>query len=101
MTPADTYRMYATIAADMAAETTDSRHRASLLEMAQAWHEHELAEKEDQPLPLQAHAQAQQPAQQQQQPQPDEDKDEEAASVGGLFNVKPSMASRTLSHRMA
>jgi len=99
MTPADTYRMYATIAADMAAETTDSRHRASLLEMAQAWHE--LAEKEDQPLPLQAHAQAQQPAQQQQQPQPDEDKDEEAASVGGLFNVKPSMASRTLSHRMA
>ena len=73
MTPAESYRMYATIAADMAAETTDPRHRASLLEMAQAWNE--LAEKEDQPPPPQTHAQARQPAQQQQQPQPDNEND--------------------------
>jgi hypothetical protein len=66
MTPAETYRMYAAIAADMAAETTDPTHRASLLEMAQAWHE----------LPPATHAQVQQPAQQQQQQQPDDDKDE-------------------------
>ena len=73
MTPADFYRMYASIAADMgAAETTDPARRVSLLEMAQAWHE--LADKEDRPLPQQTHAQAHQPAQQQQQPQPDDDK---------------------------
>jgi hypothetical protein len=41
--------MYATIAGDMAAETTDSRDRASLLEMAQAWQK--LADAEDQSQP--------------------------------------------------
>jgi hypothetical protein len=66
--------MYATIAADMAADTTDPDKRASLLEIAQAWQE--LAEKEDRPVPPQTHAQAQQRAQQQQQPQSDDDKDE-------------------------
>ena len=74
MTPAETYKMYATIAEDMAAETTDPERRASLLEMAEAWQE--LAEKEDRPLPLQTHTPVQQPAQQPQQPQPDDDKDE-------------------------
>jgi hypothetical protein len=51
--------MYATIAADMAGEATDTGRRVSLLEMAQAWRT--LADKEDG-----SHV-----AQQQQQPQPD------------------------------
>ena len=59
MTPAETCRMYATIAADMAGEATDTGRRVSLLEMAQAWRT--LADKEDG-----SHV-----AQQQQQPQPD------------------------------
>jgi hypothetical protein len=46
MTPAQTYRMYASIAADMAAEATDPGRRASLLEMAQAWRT--LADKAEQ-----------------------------------------------------
>jgi hypothetical protein len=75
VTPAETYRMYATVAEDMAAaETADPGRRASLLKMAQAWHE--LAEKEDQPPPPQTRPEARQPAQQQQQPQPGDDKDE-------------------------
>jgi hypothetical protein len=74
MTPADTYRMYATIAADLAAAETDPARRVSLLEMAQAWQR--LADKEERPPPPQTHAQAQQPAQQQQQPQQDNDNDE-------------------------
>jgi hypothetical protein len=40
------YKMYAGIAADMAADTIDPARRASLLEMAQAWRT--LAEKEEQ-----------------------------------------------------
>jgi hypothetical protein len=35
--PTDTYRMYAKIAADLAADETDPNDRASLLEMAEAW----------------------------------------------------------------
>ena len=45
MTPAEHYRMYAEIAAGMAAETTDPGRRVSLLEMAQAWRA--LADKEE------------------------------------------------------
>jgi hypothetical protein len=61
--PADTYRMYAKLAADMAAEESDPRNRASLLDMAQAWKK--LADRD-----------APSTAQQQQQPQPDGDKAE-------------------------
>ncbi|MGB6661213.1 MAG: hypothetical protein WBE90_19555 [Xanthobacteraceae bacterium] len=53
--------MYATIAAEMAADTADPGRRVSLLEMAQAWRA--LADKEE------GHV-----AQQQQQPQPEDDK---------------------------
>jgi hypothetical protein len=52
--------MYATIAAEMAAETTDPGRRASLFEMAQAWRA--LAEKEE------GHVTQQPP------PQPDNDR---------------------------
>jgi hypothetical protein len=45
MTPAQTYRMYAEMAVDMAADTTDQTNRVSLLEIAQAWQK--LAEKQD------------------------------------------------------
>jgi hypothetical protein len=55
--PRDYYRMYASIAADMAADAADAGHRASLLEMAQAWQK--LAEKSEAPRAVQ----------QQQQPQ--------------------------------
>jgi hypothetical protein len=51
--------MYAKIAADLAADETDSGHRAQLLDMAQAWQK--LAN-EDAPRV----------AQQQQQPQPND-----------------------------
>jgi hypothetical protein len=61
----DYYRMYATIAADMAAETTDPGRRASLLEMAQAWQR--LADKVGEG--------PQHAVQQQQQPQPDNEND--------------------------
>jgi hypothetical protein len=61
VTPAEHYRMYATIAAEMAADTADPGRRVSLLEMAQAWRA--LADKEE------GHV-----AQQQQQPQPEDDK---------------------------
>jgi len=74
VTPAQTYKMYAAIAVDMVAETTDPARRASLLEMAQLWQE--LADKEEQPPAPQIDTQAQQPAQQQQQPQQDNDNDE-------------------------
>ena len=75
MTPAQTYKMYAAIAVDMVAETTDPARRASLLEMAQLWQD--LADKEEQPPASQIDTQAQQPAQQQQQqPQQDNDNDE-------------------------
>lgn len=37
LTLGNTYRVYARIAADMAAATSDLGHRVSLLEMAQAW----------------------------------------------------------------
>jgi hypothetical protein len=53
--------MYAQIAADMAAETTDQGRRVSLLEMAQAWRA--LADKEE----------GSRVAQLQQRPQPDND----------------------------
>lgn len=33
----DQYEMYARVVPDMAAETTDARRRASLLEMTQMW----------------------------------------------------------------
>jgi hypothetical protein len=59
VTPLETYRMYATIAADLAAEATDTGRRVSLLEMAQAWRA--LADEEE----------GSDVAQQQQQPQPD------------------------------
>ena len=59
VTPVETYRMYAAIAGDMAAESTDPGRRVSLLEMARAWRA--LADKEEG-----SHV-----AQQQQQPQPD------------------------------
>jgi hypothetical protein len=55
--PADTYRMYAKIAADLAADEADPGSRASLLDMAQAWKK--LADQE-----------APRVAQQQQQQQP-------------------------------
>jgi hypothetical protein len=58
LSPADTYRMYAKIAAELVAEEDDPGSRASLLEMAQAWQK--LADEE-----------APSVAQQQQQPQPD------------------------------
>jgi hypothetical protein len=66
----DTYRMYATIAAGMAADETDPGRCASLLEMAQAWQR--LADKADRsadetPAPPSV-------VLQQQQPQPDGDK---------------------------
>jgi hypothetical protein len=57
--PADYYRMYARIAADLAADTADTARRASLLEMAQAWRN--LADKAEG---------APHVVQQQQQPQP-------------------------------
>ena len=57
--PIDTYLMYAKIAADLAADEPDQGHRASLLEMAQAWQR--LADGD-----------APRGAQQQQQPQPDD-----------------------------
>jgi len=46
VTPAEHYRMYATIAADMAAEAADPSWRASLLEKAEAWRK--LAEEAEQ-----------------------------------------------------
>jgi NAD-dependent oxidoreductase involved in siderophore biosynthesis len=49
--------MYASIAADMAADAADAGHRASLLEMARVWQK--LAEKSEAPRAVQ----------QQQQPQ--------------------------------
>jgi hypothetical protein len=61
--PVHYYRMYARIAADIAADTTDPGRRASLLEMALAWRT--LAEKAEGPRV----------AQQQQQPQPDDKKE--------------------------
>jgi hypothetical protein len=66
----DTYRMYATIAADMAADETEPVRCASLLEMAQAWQR--LADKAEEsgfdrpPEPR--------VVLQQQQPQPDDDR---------------------------
>jgi hypothetical protein len=56
VTPAGHYRMYAAMAADMAAEATDPGSRATLLEIAQTWRN--LADKEEQS-----------------QPQPDDEKD--------------------------
>jgi hypothetical protein len=61
--PAQTYRMYATVAADMAADTIDPGIRASLLKMAEALRG--LADKEE--------GGSVQQQQQQQQPQPDDD----------------------------
>jgi hypothetical protein len=45
------YRMYATVAADMAAETTDPVRRETLLEIAQAG-QRLLAEKAEQSQPI-------------------------------------------------
>jgi hypothetical protein len=66
MTPAQTYRMYAGIAADIAADNPDPGRRVSLLEMAQAWRV--LADKEDGPPVVQ---------QQQQQPQSNDNEKKE------------------------
>ena len=62
--PTDTYLMYAQMAVDMAADESDSGHRAALLQMAKAWRD--LADKDT------PHVAQQQ--QQQQPPQPDDDK---------------------------
>jgi hypothetical protein len=64
MTPAEHYRMYATIAVDMAADAANADRRVSLLAMAQEWRR--LADKAEGP---------QQVVQQQQQPQPDNEND--------------------------
>lgn len=49
MTPADFYRMFASIAADMAVDATDPVQRTSLLELAQTWRT--LADEQEQPQP--------------------------------------------------
>jgi hypothetical protein len=67
VTPAEHYRMYAEIAAGMAAETTDPGRRVSLLEMAQAWRA--LADKEA----WRALADKEEGSHVAQQPQPDND----------------------------